>query len=678
MRKFFILLFFQAFVGCLFAQSVEFKQANFPNNTKKEFKRALKNKKMGEKTMKAEDYRTAVNFLLKANEFNPKNAELNYEIANCYEHLSQIPEAVRYAEAAYALDSLVAPELVYYKGYAHQMRYEFDDAVKYYQRYLKTPGVTREGNNKAQQRIKECKNGKMLVRRGEIPCKIYILDTNVNGKYDEYGPAVTADDSTLFFTTRRTMKKNPNKGYASDGKYYEKIFRSSKDSSWDKSHWALGSNFRGHFAVQGVSNDGSRVLLYKEKRGGDLYEAKLHGKKFGAAKRLPRAVNTKAHETSASYSYDGNTIYYCSDRTDMGYGGHDIYKVTKNDKGKWKVVENLGNVLNTPEDEVTVFAHPDGKTMYFSSRGHDGMGGFDIFVTTFEDGKWSKPRNLGLPINTPGDDISFVITANGKSAYYASAQPTGFGEEDIYCISFKSDKVFVSTTEDNLLDDGDPFAEESEVKEKAMPTHQMTLLTGLVRDKNTKEPLSASIELFDLDSNRKIGDFETNSETGKFLLSLPAGHHYKILVKSPGYRSHEETFDIPDSSGFQKKELIIELESDGSEMPEHLKNIEFDFDKSNVQGSEAARRLDMVADYMKRHPDVKVLISGHTDSMGTDEYNQALSERRAKTAADYLVNKGISRNRMTTKGYGESRPIDTNETDEGRQHNRRVEFEIVK
>lgn len=679
MRKYLLFLFFQAFVCGLFAQSVEFRQANFPNNTKKEFKRALKNKKMGEKTMKAEDYRTAVNFLLKANAFNPKNAELNYEIANCYEHLSQIPEAVRYAEAAYALDSLVAPELVYYKGYAHQMRYEFDDAVKYYNRYLTTPGVTREGNAKAQQRIKECRNGKMLVRRGEIPCKIYILDTNVNGKYDEYGPAVTADDSLLFFTTRRTMKRNPNKGYASDGKYYEKIFRSSKDSSWNKAHWALGSNLRGHFAVQGVSNDGNRVLLYKEKRGGDLYEAKLNGKSFGAAKRLPRAVNTKFHETSASYSYDGNTIFYCSDRNDMGFGGHDIYKVTKNDKGKWKVVENLGNVLNTSEDEITVFAHPDGKTMYFSSRGHDGMGGFDIYVTTLEDGKWSKPRNLGLPINTPGDDISFVITANGKSAYYASAQPSGFGDEDIYCIAFKSDKVFVSTAEDNLLDEEeDPFTEESEVKEKAMPTHQMTLLTGLVRDKNTKDPLSASIELIDLDSNRKIGDFETNSETGKFLMSLPAGHHYKILVKSPGYKSHEETFDIPDSSGFQKKELIIELESDGTQMPEGLQNIEFDFDKSSLQGSEAARRLDKVADFMKRHPDVNVLIAGHTDDRGTDEYNQSLSERRAKTAADYLVNKGISRSRMTTKGYGESRPIDTNETDEGRQHNRRVEFTIVK
>ena len=196
---------------------MEFRQANFPNNTKKEFKKALKNKKMGEKTMKAEDYRIAVNFLLKANDFNPKNATLNYEIANCYEHLSQIPEAVRYAETAYALDSLVAPELIYYKGYAHQMRYEFDDAVKYYNRYLTTPGVTREGNDKAKQRINECKNGKMLMKRGEIPCRIYILDTNVNGKYDEYGPAVSADDSLLFFTTRRTMKKNLNKGIAEDG-----------------------------------------------------------------------------------------------------------------------------------------------------------------------------------------------------------------------------------------------------------------------------------------------------------------------------------------------------------------------------------------------------------------------------------------------------------------------------
>ena len=680
MRKFLFLLFFQAFVCGLFAQNVDFVQANFPNKTKSEFKKALKNKKMGEKTMRAEDYRRAVNFLLRANEFNPKNAELNFEIANCYEHLNQIPEAVHYAEIAYTLDSLVAPELVYYKGYAHQMRYEYDDAVKYYKRYLITPGITREGNLKAQQRIKECRNGKLLVRRGEIPCKIYILDTNVNGKCDEYGPAVTADDSLLFFTTRRSMKKNPNKGFASDGKYYEKIFRSSKDSSWDKAHWALGTNLRGHFAVQGVSNDGSRVLLYKEKRGGDLYEAKLHGKKFGAAKRLPRAVNTKFHETSASYSYDGNTIFYCSDRTDMGYGGHDIYKVTKNDKGKWKNVTNLGNVLNTPEDEVTVFAHPDGKTMYFSSRGHDGIGGFDIFVSTYENGQWSKPRNIGVPINTPGDDISFVITANGKSAYYASAQPTGFGEEDIYCISFKTDKVFVSTTEDNLLDDEeeDPFTEEAEVKEKAMPAHQMTLLTGLVRDKLTKEPLSASIELIDLDSNRKIGDFETNEATGKFLMSLPAGHHYKIKVTSPGYHSHEETFDIPESSGFQTKELLIELESDGTQMPEGLQNIEFDFDKSSIQGSEAARRLDKVADFMKRHPDVKVLITGHTDSKGSDEYNMALSERRVKTAVDYLVEKGVERNRMTTKGYGERRPIDTNETDEGRQHNRRVEFTIVK
>lgn len=678
MRKFLFLLFFQAIVCGLFAQSVEFRQANFPNNTKKEFKQALKNKKMGEKTMNAGDYRVAVNFLLKANAFNPKNAELNYEIANCYEHLNQIPEAVRYAEAAYALDSLVAPELVYYKGYAHQMRYEFDDAVKYYNRYLTTPGVTREGNAKAKQRIKECKNGKQLVKKGEIPCKIYILDTNVNGKYDEYGPAVSADDSLLFFTTRRTMKKNLNKGYAEDGKYYEKIFRSTKDSSWKKAHWALGSNFRGHFAVQGVSNDGRKVLLYRERRGGDLYETKLNGGSFAAAKRLPRAVNTKAHETSASYSYDGNTIYFCSNRDDMGYGGHDIYKVTKNDKGKWKNVENLGNVVNTPEDEITVFAHPDGKTLYFSSRGHDGMGGFDIFVTTLEDGKWTKPRNLGLPINTPGDDISFVITANGKSAYYASAQPTGFGEEDIYCIAFKSDKVFLATTEDDLLEDEDPFAEESEMKEKAMPAHQMTLLTGLVRDINTKEPLSALIELYDVDSNKKIGEFETNENTGKFLLSLPAGHNYKIHVTSPGYHSKDVTFDIPDSSGFQTKDVLVELESDGTQMPENLQNIEFDFDKSSLQGSEAAKRLDKVADFMKRHPDVKVLVAGHTDSMGSDEYNQALSERRAKTAVDYLVEQGISRNRMTSKGYGEKRPIDTNETEEGRQHNRRVEFTIVK
>ncbi|MBO4282918.1 MAG: PD40 domain-containing protein [Bacteroidales bacterium] len=678
MRKSLFILFFQMILCGLVAQNVEFRQANFPNNTKREFKSAVKNKKMGEKILKAGDYRTAVNFLLKAQQFNPQNAELNYEIASCYEHLSQLSEAVSYAETAYGLDSLVAVDLIYYKGCAHQMRYEFVPAIRYYRRYLSTPGVTREGNLKANQRIKECENGRMLLKRGEIPCKIYILDTTVNGKYDEYGPAVSADDSLLFFTSRRTTKRNQNRGYASDGKYVEKIYRSSRDTAWQKAVLTLGANFRGHMAVQGVSNDGRKVILYKDKRGGDLYESELKGTSFGCAKRLPRCVNSKAHETSASYSYDGNTIYFCSDRSDMGFGGHDIYKVTKDEKGKWKNVENLGNVVNTPDDEITVFAHPDGKTLYFSSRGHDGMGGFDIYVTTLENGKWTKPRNLGLPINTPGDDISFVITANGKNAYYASAQPNGFGEEDIYCIAFKSDKVFVAATEENLLADDDLYEEESEVKEKAMPAHHMTLLNGLTRDKDSHSPLAASIELYDVDSNRKIGDFETNENTGKFLMSMPAGHHYHIKVSAPGYIAREEDFDIPDSSGFQNKEIVIDLESDGSRIPEGLENIEFDFDKSSLQGSVAAERLDRVADFMTRNPQVKVIIAGHTDNMGTDAYNQTLSESRAKTAVDYLVEKGIERSRMTSKGYGKTRPIDTNDTDEGRQHNRRVEFIIVK
>lgn len=678
MRKSLFILFFQMIICGLFAQNVEFRKANFPNSTEKEYKVAVKNKKMGERIMNEGDYRAAVNFLLKAHKFNPKNAELNYKIACCYEQLSQMSEAVSYAETAYALDSLVAADLVYYKGYAHQMRYEFIPAMRYYRRYLTTPGVSREGNLKANQRIKECQNGMALLKRGEIPCKIYILDTMVNGMYDEYGPAVSADDSLLFFTSRRATRRNLNRRYAADGKYVEMIYRSSRDSNWNKAVLTLGSILRGHMAVQGVSNDGSKVLIYKEKRGGDLYESKLKGTKFGCAKRLPRCVNTKAHETSASYSYDGNTIYFCSDRSDMGYGGHDIYKVTKNEKGKWRNVENLGNVVNTPDDEITVFAHPDGKTLYFSSRGHDGMGGFDIYVTTLENGKWTKPRNLGLPINTPGDDISFVITANGKSAYYASAQPSGYGEEDIYCIAFKSDKVFVVTAEDQLLAEEESYEEESEVKEKAMPVHQMTLLTGLVRDKDSQAPLAASIELFDLDSNRKIADFETNENTGKFLLSMPAGHRYHIKVSAPGYLPHEEDFDIPDSSGFQNKEILIELVSDGSRIPEGLENIEFDFDKYSLQGTLAAERLDRVADFMTRYPDVKVIIAGHTDARGTVAYNQTLSENRAQTAAEYLMEKGIDRSRMTTKGYGKTRPIDTNETDEGRQHNRRVEFIIVK
>lgn len=683
MKRFLLLGFFQIVLVGLFAQSVEFTAENFPNSTKKELKTAIRQKKMGEKTMKNGDYRRAVDFLLKANEFNPKNAMLNYRIASCYGHLGQNVTAAKYAEKARQLNCKEADERykglsLYYEGYSHQLNYEFGSAIRSYRECMANSSTPREIYDMAASRIQECNNGKKLMKQ-EIPCTFYLLDTTVNCRLDDYGPAITADDSTLFFTSRRNVKKKFRHLYASDGKYTEKIFRSLRDSNdnWDSARKVIGANFRGHFAVQGVSNDGKHIILYREKRGGDLYEAKLKKKSFGCPKRLPKCVNTKYHETSASYSYDGKTIYYCSNRPDMGYGGHDIYKVTQNDKGKWKNVENMGRVINTKDDEISVFMHPDNRTIYFSSRGHAGMGGYDIYISTLNGSTWNKPVNLGRPINTPADEIYFVISASGRTAYYASSQSDGWGEEDIYGISFKSDKIFTTLAENNLLEEEDPYEDEDEVGDKGLPTPMMTLLNGIVRDKKTKEPISATIELYDLDSNKKIADFESSSDNGKFLISLPAGHKYRIISKADGYNDYSEDFDIQDSTGFQNQEVIVELEGDGKVMPVDLQNIQFDFDKSDIQGTEAAERLDKVIAYMKAYPDVKVNVVGHTDSKGSDQYNQALSERRANIALDYIVEHGIDRSRLTAIGCGESKPIATNETEEGRALNRRVEFIIV-
>ncbi|MBO4402608.1 MAG: PD40 domain-containing protein, partial [Bacteroidales bacterium] len=568
-------------------------------------------------------------------------------------------------------------DILYYKGYSHQLKYEFGKAMECYRQYIASGKVTPEGKEKATRRMEECSNGKKLMQQ-EIPCTFFLLDTTVNCRLDDYGPAITADDSTLFFTSRRNVKKKYRNLYASDGKYTEKIFRSLRDSNnrWDSARKVIGANFRGHFAVQGVSNDGKHIILYREKRGGDLYEAKLKKKRFSCPKRLPKCVNTKCHETSASYSYDGKTIYFCSNRPG-GYGGHDIYKVTQNDKGKWKVVENMGSVINTPEDEISVFMHPDNKTMYFSSKGHGGMGGHDIYITMLNNGKWTKPVNLGRPINTAADEIYFVISASGRSAYYASSQAEGWGEEDIYGISFKSDKIFTTLAENQLLEEEEPYGEEDEMGDKGLPTPMMTLLNGQVRDKKTKEPISAVIELYDLDSNKKIADFESCSDNGKFLISLPAGHNYRITAKAEGYNDYSEDFDIQDSTGFQNQDVLVELEGDGKVMPADFQNIQFDFDKSDIHGTETADRLDKVINYMKAYPDVKVEVRGHTDNKGTEQYNQALSERRAKIAVDYIVEHGIDRSRLTSVGRGESEPIATNETEEGRALNRRVEFKIV-
>jgi len=501
----------------------------------------------------------------------------------------------------------------------------------------------------------------------------------VNSKYSDYGPVISADESVMLFTSRR---EGTTGGAIDPGinEYMEDIYMSTKlNGKWtNATNLGTPVNTPDHDANSGLSADGQKFLIYNSSGRGDLYEANLVGDKWDEPKSLGKNINSNAHESSACYSPDGKSIYFVSDNPETSLGDRDIYISTKDENGKWAKAVNLGPTINTPYGEEGVFIHPDGKTMYFSSEGHKTMGGYDIFKSVYENGKWSTPENLGYPVNTPDNDVFFVVSASGKHGYYSSFSDKGFGEKDIFLITFLGpEKPMVMNNEDNLLASITAPVKETilaptlEIKEA-----QLTILKGVVTDAITKKPLEATIELIDNKQNISIATFTSNSFSGKYLVSLPAGKNYGIAIKKDGYLFQSENFDIPASAAFQQvvKDIALKSVDIGSTIV--LKNIFFDLGKASLR-SESTNELERLGKLLYDNPTLKIEISGHTDNKGSAELNKKLSDNRAKAVVDYLISKGITGDRLTYVGYGKDQPIASNDNEDGRQQNRRTEFKII-
>ncbi len=445
-----------------------------------------------------------------------------------------------------------------------------------------------------------------------------------------------------------------------DQLFFEDIYLSTKlNGKWIPAK-NLGQvvNTLSHDAAAGLSPDGHTLIVFKgDKNSGDILISKLVKGYFTKPVDAGKNINTKYHESAACLSPDGNTLYFVSDKPG-GFGGRDIYKSRWNDVSKvWLPAENLGDTINTPYDEEGVFMHPDGRTLYFASQGHNTMGGYDIFYSSYEsNGKWSSPVNIGYPVNTPDDDVFFVVSASGTHGYYASIRKEGLGEKDLYMITFKEEEKTASTP--------------------AIPKSRMAILKGVVRNANTKEPLAANIELIDLEKGEHIGNFDTDSKTGQYLVSLPAGRNYGAVAYSEGFLFESDHFNVSDTAAYS--EIIMDIDMKPLEEGNNiiLTNIFFDTDRFDLK-AQSKDILDRVVKLMKDFSTLKVEISGHTDNVGKDEYNQRLSEDRAQSVVEYLIQQKISEKRLTYVGYGETRPFATNDTEEGRAKNRRIEFKIT-
>ena len=620
-----------------------------------------------------DNFYKALPIFLKVDSLYPNNSNVNFCIGVCYWNTSSkkqkalpyFEKAVKNVSVAYneSYNEISAPVFAYYYlAKVYHITYKLDKAINNFTKFLSflNPNADADKIQDVNRQIEMCYTAKQMINN-PLSIKIENLGDKINTAYPEYSPVLTKDKKTLYFTSRRPGSTGGKLDI--EGKYYEDIYTSSKntDGTWTAAVPITGKiNSNGHEASISVSPNGDEIYIYKDDNNdGNIYVSKLESGQWSVPKKLGPNINTKYWETHACLSPDNSVLYFVSTRPG-GYGGRDIYRSFRLSNGEWGPAQNLGPTINTMYDEESPFISEDGVTLYFSSQGHESMGDFDIFSSTLaEDGFWSKPENVGYPINTADKDV-FYVPADETHAYYSSIKSRGFGEQDIYMITILSKKK------------------------------QLVALSGAIADASTYKPLNAQIQIVDKEKNIVVANLNSNPVTGEYNVTLDPGVVYIAKVNSSDFDSYSEEFTIkPEDNAVEySKNFFItktayalgKTKIDKSDLVVGktiiLKDIYYDFDKARLR-PESIEELNRLIKLLNEIPTLKIEISSHTDSKGADDYNKDLSSKRAKSVVDYIISKGIDASRLTSKGYGKSKPIDTNSTEEGRQHNRRTEFKIL-
>ncbi len=477
------------------------------------------------------------------------------------------------------------------------------------------------------------------------------LGRSVNTKYSEHWPVISPDGRTLYF-----LRENHPDNFSESGDIWVSTLQ--KDGSWSiAKHLGKPLNTIDGGSVCSVSPDGNTLLLLGLYNingrinfdGFSISKKSKDGWSFPLGVVIKNFYNLNNH-WSGYLSNDGKKLFMGIQRADS-YGECDIYVSFLQSNNVWTEPMNLGSVINTKEMEEDAFLASDDITLYFESKGHGGYGGFDVFMSKRLDDtwkNWSKPVNLGPSINTKKDDQEYYITAKGDFAYFASGDES-FGELDIFRIK---------------------------LPEKVKPK-PVVLIFGKVLNAKTNEPIVAEIKYEILPTAIEAGIANSNPSDGSYKIILPYGKNYGYSAVANGYYSISENINLEKLSEYKEIEKNLYLAPIEVGEIVRLNNVFFDFDKYELK-PESYSELDRVVKFLNEYLSVEIEIAGHTDNIGNNEYNQKLSENRANAVANYLFSKGISKDRITVIGYGETLPIDTNETEEGRQKNRRVEFKILK
>lgn len=640
------------------------------------------NVSMAEEMVGNEDFSAAVEMYKKLITFDPLDPELYFSLGFCYLNTPEMkelaPDCFRNALELYKPKQRKGTqgiEAEFYLGRSLRVNNQLPEALDLFNKLTK-----RVSNKKfleiVHKEIDMCNLAMTLQDEADtVSLPVNNLGRVVNSPYTDHSPLITADESTLFFTSRRPCK---NGAMQFDGQFDENIYVSyrNEDNTWTVPMSVSDSiNTKEHEATAAISYDGRELYIYRDVDDGSIWASFFDDSEWSAPKQLNSNINTKYRETGASVSADGSKLYIASDRPD-GYGGLDIYVSERLTNGEWGEAKNLGPAVNTAEDEEGPYIMPDNSRLYFSSKGHEGIGGYDIFYCdATEFGTWSRAVNVGFPVNTAQDDVFLFFTPSGERAYFASVREDAVGRSDIYVMGLPQE----------------------------MET-QFTVMTGRVTVCSGYLPES---KVTIIDNNTGIVSTAIpNLRTGKFIFIVTRSHSYNITVTSSEKDIFNEDLFVPaDAEGMMDYKSIkldpsVECDLPPEEFPVAVEQKPFVDQEGVVYDMQATvsdirfpfakapyikknDELDSLAAYLKKFPEAVVEIGAYADSKGPANYNRFLSLQRAKAVYYYLYKKGVRPNQMVTVGYGEENPVAFNVIDgklneQSMDYNRRVEFRMIK
>ncbi len=589
-------------------------------------------------------YKESIVHLNEAIKLDPKFVDVYLSRAGIYANLKNYPASVKDFETALNMDSVYSK--TYYLPYAISLAGtgNFAKALSAVNEFLNNPTLNKQSIEAGNYRKRVFEFA--AAYENKHPAGNYIfapqnLGDSINNAALEYFPSLTIDGKKMIFTRRQNE----------DEDFYE--------SNFIDGHWSYAKPLGGKIntnlneGAQNISQDGQWLIFtgcnYPEGQGScDLYIAyKTKNGGWTEPENMGPVVNTDYWESSPSLSPDKKDLYFASNR-EGGYGGRDIWVSHRMSNGKWGRPVNLGSDVNTAADESCPFIHADNQTLYYNSNGHMGYGITDLFLSRkLNDDTWSKAENLGYPINTIDDEGSLIVASDGKTSYYASERSDSRGGLDLYRFELRED----------------------------IRSYRTLWVKGRVFDKKTNKGLPSTVELTDL-SNQKIVSKLQTDEDGNYLVTLPVGKNYAFNVNRKAYLFYSDNFSLLNNEIDSPLVVNIPLQPIEAGSSIILKNIFFDFNKYELKPS-STDELNKVVFLLTENPAINIQINGYTDNVGKEADNLLLSLNRAKSVTGYLTGKGINPKRIINKGYGSSKPIADNNSDQGKALNRRTELIIT-